>query len=518
MADKDQRPPVIETRATDGYGVPELWRRVVAHQEQLAESGALEERRRDEPAARGLRAGLRARRAAPAAPGRAARRAAPRCSTTSASAASTRSTAVAQILERVYELGGEQLGCRAWSRSTTSAPRASCSRGVVIETPVFYSRTFSQLDRRRGPPQGREPAAHRLLQDPRRLQPALAQLTPRSASRGVVASSAGNHAQGVALAATMLEIPSRIYMPMDAPLAKQLGHASSTAPRSCSRARASTTPRPRPGATPNGARFISAFDDEAIVAGQGTLGLELLDELPDVDTVLVPLGGGGLLAGVATAIKAAAPADPGDRRPGRGLRPVPRLARGDGAPTTARGVQTIADGIAVKRPGERHLPRSSSALVDDVVSVSDEEICQAIVLLLERAKLLVEGAGAVSLAALLVGQGRRARAEGGVRPLGRQPRRRTCSPPSCAHGLTVNGRYMVRAHQDPRPAGIAAQAARPAGPGPHQPDRRRAPPRGDGRRGHRRRGRAHGRDARRGARPRGARDPRALGYEAERVR
>jgi threonine dehydratase len=310
--------------------------------------------------------------------------------------------------------------------------------GVVIETPVFYSRTFSQWT-------GAE--VHLKAENLQRTGSfkirgafnRLSQMTPEERARGVVASSAGNHAQGVALAATMLGIPSRIYMPMDAPLAKQLatkqygaeivleGDSFDDAQAAAKR-------------DANGRTFISAFDDEAVVAGQGTLGLELLDDLPDVETVVVPLGGGGLLSGVATAIKAVRPETRIVGVQAEGCAPYLDSLR-DGAPTTAHGIQTIADGIAVKRPGEVTF-RIIQEVVDDVVSVSDEEICQAIVLLLERAKLLVEGAGAVSLAALLSGK---------VEARGRQV--------ACVlsggnldanllaavvrHGLTVNGRYMV---------------------------------------------------------------------------
>jgi threonine dehydratase len=310
--------------------------------------------------------------------------------------------------------------------------------GVVIETPVFYSRTFSKWT---------DAEVHLKAENLQRTGSfkirgafnRLSQMSPEDRARGVVASSAGNHAQGVALAATMLDIPSRIYMPMDAPLAKQLATKQYGAEvvlegDSFDDAQAAAK-READGRT-----FISAFDDEAVVAGQGTLGLELLDDLPDVDTVLVPLGGGGLLSGVATAIKALRPQTRIIGVQAAGCAPYLDSLR-DGAPTTARAIQTIADGIAVKRPGEVTF-RIIQDVVDDVVSVTDEEICQAIVLLLERGKLLVEGAGAVSLAALLSDKVE-ARGQTVACILSGGNLDANLLAAVVRHGLTVNGRYMV---------------------------------------------------------------------------
>ena len=146
-------------------------------------------------------------------------------------------------------------------------------------------------------------------------------------ARGVVAASAGNHAQGVALAATALGVSSRVYMPVDAPLAKQVATADygaevvlagETFEESYAAARTD----------PDGRILVPPFDDAAIIAGQGTIGLELLEQAPDADTIVVPLGGGGLLSGIAVADQGAAPRHPRDRRAGRGLRVVDALARG----------------------------------------------------------------------------------------------------------------------------------------------------------------------------------------------
>ena len=220
-------------------------------------------------------------------------------------------------------------------------------------------------------------------------------------ARGVVAASAGNHAQGVALAATALGVSSRVYMPVDAPLAKQVATADygaevvlagETFEESYAAARSD----------PDGRILVPPFDDEAIIAGQGTIALELLEQAPDADTIVVPLGGGGLLSGIAIAVKALRPDDPRDRRAGRGLRVLDALARG-GHPVDIERVTTVADGIAVQRPGDLTFPLVQR-FVDDVVEVSEDEICRAIVVLLERSKLMVEGAGAAGLAALLAGK------------------------------------------------------------------------------------------------------------------
>ena len=149
--------------------------------------------------------------------------------------------------------------------------------------------------------------------------------------------------------------------------------------------------------------FVHPFEDPDVIAGQGTIGLELLEQVPDLARVIVPIGGGGLVSGVAIAIKSAAPGDRGDRRPGR------RAARrcGDRSRRASRSrsdsALTIADGIAVKRPGELTLSLIDR-WVDDVVAVEEDEVAEAMVFLLERAKLVVEGAGAVGVAALLSGR------------------------------------------------------------------------------------------------------------------
>ncbi len=229
----------------------------------------------------------------------------------------------------------------------------------------------------------------------------MATLTPEERARGVVAASAGNHAQGVALAATALGVSSRVYMPVDAPLAKQVATADygaevvlagETFDESYAAARADA----------DGRVLVPPFDDEAIIAGQGTIGLELLEQAPGVDAIVVPLGGGGLLSGIAVAVKALRPDIRviGVQAAGCAAWP-PSLASGH--PVVIERGTTIADGIAVQRPGDITFPLVQQ-FVDEIVEVTEDEICRAVVVLLERSKLMVEGAGAAGLAALLAGK------------------------------------------------------------------------------------------------------------------
>lgn len=223
-----------------------------------------------------------------------------------------------------------------------------------------------------------------------------------SARGGVVAASAGNHAQGVAFAASEFGLPATVVMPRAAPLAKQratrdygaevLLHGDSLA---------EAIAKAEEIAAERGATFVPPFDHPLIVAGQGTLGLEILDQVPDVETVLVPAGGGGLLAGVAAAVKHARPEV---RVIGVQTAAMPGIVRSleDGVPRALEARRTIADGVAVAGPSELTLDLIRR-YVDDVVTVSEERIAEAIVLLVERARIVVEGAGALGTAALLTG-------------------------------------------------------------------------------------------------------------------
>jgi threonine dehydratase len=220
--------------------------------------------------------------------------------------------------------------------------------------------------------------------------------------RGVVAGSAGNHAWALAEAARARGVPCEVFMPTHAPLAKIEGSAALGAVvhlvgDSLEECFAAAKERAREG----GLAFVHPFDDLDVVAGQGTVGLELLDDVEDLAKVVVPLGGGGLSSGIAIAVKSA--------RPGVEVVGVQADACASFAESLRRGepvgiasALTIADGIAVKRPGELTLGLVQRWL-DDVVSVGEDEIAEAMVLLMERSKLVVEGAGAVGVAALLGG-------------------------------------------------------------------------------------------------------------------
>ncbi len=234
----------------------------------------------------------------------------------------------------------------------------------------------------------------------------LAKLTAEERARGVVAASAGNHAQGVALAARELGIRATIFSPVGAALPKvQATRGYGAEVRLVGGIFDETNEAAQAYAAETGAVFIQPFDHIDVITGQATLGLELWDQVPDVDTVIVPIGGGGLAAGVASAVKLRA------AQAGREVRVIgvqasnaagflPSLEAGH--VVTASILPTIADGIAVARPGELTFPIIQE-FVDDVITVSDDEIARALVVLLERAKLVVEPAGAVGVAAIIHG-------------------------------------------------------------------------------------------------------------------
>ncbi|HJM89982.1 MAG TPA: threonine ammonia-lyase [Dehalococcoidia bacterium] len=219
---------------------------------------------------------------------------------------------------------------------------------------------------------------------------------------GVIAASAGNHAQAVAMAASGLDLPSTVVVPADAPLAKQRATEGYGAelirvdgPLSLAIEHAQEL------ATERGLVFIPPFDDPSIVAGQGTVALELLEQAPDVEAVLVPAGGGGLLAGIATAVKAMRP-DVTVIGVQTAAMPGIAVSRVAGEARSVEAARTIADGVAVAGPSA--LTHSLiERFVDEVVTVSEEQIAQAVLFLLERARLVIEGAGALGVAALLSG-------------------------------------------------------------------------------------------------------------------
>ena len=238
-----------------------------------------------------------------------------------------------------------------------------------------------------------------------KLRGAVHKISRLTDAPGVVAGSAGNHGQSLAYAARAKGIPCEVFMPREAPVAKVAAveafggivHLQGDSVDECvaaARARAEET----------GAGFVHPFDDPDVILGQSTLGLELLQDVPDLAQVVVPVGGGGLISGIAGVVKSRAG---GDRVRVVGVQvdacaPYPESLRGN-APVTFSARATIADGIAIKRPGDITLPLVRR-WVDDMVVVSEEEIADAMVWLLERSKLVVEGGGAAGVAALLAGR------------------------------------------------------------------------------------------------------------------
>lgn len=235
----------------------------------------------------------------------------------------------------------------------------------------------------------------------------MATLSADERARGVVAASAGNHAQGVAFAARELGIHATIFMPVGVAIPKFQATRDYGADVVLSGSIVDETLRAAADfATETGAVLIPPFDHPDVVAGQGTLGLEILDDVPDAATIVVPIGGGGLISGVASAVKQRAAAE------GREIRVIgvqaanaaaypPSLDAGE--PTEIALVATIADGIAVSKPGALNF-QIIRDVVDEIVTVSEDDIARALLVLLERAKLVVEPAGAAAVAAILAGK------------------------------------------------------------------------------------------------------------------
>ena len=293
--------------------------------------------------------------------------------------------------------------------------------GVARVTPIYPTETFTRLS-------GRP-----VLLKAENLQRTgsfkirgayntIATLGPAERGAGVVAASAGNHGQAVAWAAREAGIQATIYMPQDAPMAKveatrSYGGTTTLTGEGFEEAVAAA----REHVDRTGATLVHAFEDDRVIAGQGTIGLELAEQAPEAETVVVPIGGGGLASGIALALT--------ERRPD--VRIVGVICQPG---------YTIADGIAVKHRGEL-----ASSILDrtlaDTVSVSDDEISEALVLCVERTKLLVEGAGAVGLAALLAGR------VGGSGPvavvLSGGNIDATTLISVLRHGLTESGRFLA---------------------------------------------------------------------------
>ena len=268
----------------------------------------------------------------------------------------------------------------------------------------------------------------------------LSRLTDEERARGVIAASAGNHAQGVAIAASALGVACTIVMPTTAPLAKVAatkGYGAEVVQHGPGFAEAYERAREIEAET--GATFIHPFDDPDIIAGQGTVGLEILSDLPDVEVIIASIGGGGLISGIATAVKKLNP----DVRiigvEAAGAAPMLRSIEA-GRLVTLNEASTIADGIAVKQCGELTYSITRE-LVDEVVTVEEDEIIRTVLLLMERCKLVVEAAGAAGVAALIGGKlpvkGKRTAVvlSGGNIDM-------TMVGRVIAHGLSIQGRYL----------------------------------------------------------------------------
>ena len=304
--------------------------------------------------------------------------------------------------------------------------------GIAGETPIFLSETFS----RRVGREVRLKAENLQRTGSFKVRGAVNKLSTLSRDEraaGVVAASAGNHGQAVAWAARELGMPATIYVPQDAPMAKV---------DACKNYGATTVmtgtyfedalEAAERHVEEQGGTFIHPYEDQLVIAGQGTIGLELAEQVQELETVLIPIGGGGLAVGVATALRA--------------LKPSVRLV---GVQAGLDGY-TIADGIWVKIPSDFTMPLLED-LLDDMVAVTDEEISEGIVLLLERAKLTVEGAGAVGVAALLAGKVG-AGTGTAVPILSGGNIDATMLISVMRHGLTSAGRYLVvRTHVSDRP-------------------------------------------------------------------
>jgi len=225
-------------------------------------------------------------------------------------------------------------------------------------------------------------------------------LNPEERARGVIAASAGNHAQGVAYHAGRHGIRARIFMPLPTPLTKVSATRAYGAEVVLDGANYDEAfAKAVENARQDGLTLIHAFDDDTVIAGQGTLGLEILEQHPSIEVIVAPIGGGGLIGGIGCAVKESNP-----KVRVFGVQPAKlpsmKAAVAEGKPVTLKAATTIADGIAVRRAGDRTLPLVQK-YVDDIVTVEEEEIANAILLLLEREKTLAEGAGAAALAAVL---------------------------------------------------------------------------------------------------------------------
>ena len=271
----------------------------------------------------------------------------------------------------------------------------------IIRTPLVYSPTFSsmcgyevylklEMMQKAGSFKVRG-AMNRILS-----------LKGQIGGKGVVAASAGNHAQGVAVAANLAGVPATVVMPVRASVSKQAAARAYGATVILSGTNLEESIRYAEDLARDGMTYISGFDDPEVIAGQGTLGLEILEDLPLADLIIVPVGGGGLIAGIAAAVKGVSPRV---RILGVQAAACPSAVEAlkAGRPVLVEGGYTLADGIHVRRVGDLAFPLIRD-LVEEIVTVEEEEIARAILLLLERKRVIAEGAGAAPLAALLSGR------------------------------------------------------------------------------------------------------------------
>ncbi|MBM7871229.1 threonine dehydratase [Clostridium pascui] len=275
-------------------------------------------------------------------------------------------------------------------------------KGVARKTPLFYSSTFSNItgyniylkceDKQKT-------GSFKL----RGAYNKVCCLTEEEKKCGVIASSAGNHAQGVAYAATAFGVKSTIFMPITAPMAKvnatrgygaevvQFGEVYDDCYNKAIEMQKTT-----------GATFLHPFNDDEVMAGQGTIALEVFEELPEVDTIIAPIGGGGLISGIAVAAKALKPSIKIIGVQAEIIAST-KASLEAGKVTTVPGAKSLADGISVMTPGDKTF-EYMKRYVDEVITVTEDEIAFAMFSLMDRSKLIAEGAGATSLAALLAGK------------------------------------------------------------------------------------------------------------------
>jgi threonine dehydratase len=273
-------------------------------------------------------------------------------------------------------------------------------QSVVYRTQIHESRSCSQLVDRRVFLK----LENQQLTGSFKIRGALnkiSSLSVQEKSRGIIACSAGNHAQGVALAASSTGVQSTIVMPKNAPIvkiqatknygAKVILHGDVVD---------EAFEHAKELEKKEGYVFVHPYNDPLVIAGQGTIGLEVIEDLPDVDTIICPIGGGGLISGIATAVKALKPSVKIFGVQSRAVNSMMRSFHEGKIVDQVGRVSTIADGVAVKKPSKEILENYLKPLVEDIIDVSEDDIAQGIVFLMERAKTVVEGAGALAFAAL----------------------------------------------------------------------------------------------------------------------